>query len=515
MANLPGNNTRSKNTVLNVLFGYGVQICILLLSFVNRRVFLRFLTIDYLGINGLFTNILTILSLAELGLDSSVVYTLYKPVSENNTPLIHSMLKYFKKIYYSITALILLIGLALIPFLRFIVTSDLPYSDLIIYYVLFLVNNVASYLVAHKVALINAFQEQRIQRVISLVTTFFLQIAHIIVLFVTRNYYVYVVTTLAFTFVNNFVISVVSNKRYHAVFKSQEIIPFDKKPIVERIKSAFLYKIGAVAVNNTDNILISALVSTNAVGLYSNYCLLTTAVQGFITIINTSLISSVGNLAAGKNKERQLELFNLFVLFYHCLSAICGIGFAILFNDFVSIWLGSKFVMSQNIVYVIALNFYIANVVAPIWIFREANGLFEKVRYLVLIRALCNLFFSLVLGKLYGTFGILFATVLSLLLTSFWYEPRILFGEVFKKSRFEYWKKQVKYFVISIISFGLCFFITGFFDDSVVYFPIKAFGIIVITLGLFLIVNLKSQELSTLKVFLERLKTRKKSKIKQ
>ena len=363
-----GKNSRSKNTLLNILFGYGVQIGILVLSFVNRKIFLRFLPIDYLGINGLFSNILTILALAELGLDSSVVYTLYKPVSEKNYPLIHSLLTYFKKVYSLVSVIILGIGLMLIPFLRFIITTDLSYSDVVIYYVLFLINNVASYFVAHKVALISAFQEQRIQKVISLVTTLLLQIAHIIVLFVVPNYYIYVVTTLVFTFVNNLVISFVCKKRYHIVFENTEFVPFDKKPIIERIKSVFLYKIGAVAVNNTDNILISALVSTDAVGLYSNYCLLTIAVQGFITIVNTSLISSIGNLAASKNRERQVELFYMFVLFYHCLAAICGIGFALLFNNFVAIWLGTEFLLSQSIVYVIALNFYFTNVVSPIWI---------------------------------------------------------------------------------------------------------------------------------------------------
>ena len=504
-----GKNSRSKNTVLNVLFGYGVQIGILVLSFVNRRIFLRFLPIDYLGINGLFSNILTILALAELGLDSSVVYTLYKPVSEKKYPLIHSLLTYFKKVYYLVSVIILGIGLMLIPFLRYIITTDLSFSDVVVYYVLFLINNVASYFVAHKVALISAFQEQRIQKVISLVTTLLLQIAHIIVLFVVPNYYIYVVTTLAFTLINNLVISVVCNKRYHIVFENTEFVPFDKKPIVERIKSVFLYKIGAVAVNNTDNILISALVSTDAVGLYSNYCLLTIAVQGFITIVNTSLISSIGNLAASRNRKRQVELFYMFVLLYHCLAAICGIGFALLFNDFITLWLGSKFLLSQNIVYVIALNFYFTTVVSPIWIFREANGLFEKVRYLVLIRALCNLILSFVLGKLYGTFGILLATVLSLLLTSFWYEPKILYGAVFGEKCFKYWIKQGKHIAVTICAFLISYCVCYLFDGTIISFAIKAIIIVSITFGLFFVVNIKTKELSTLKMFFDRTKQRK------
>ena len=308
---------RTKRSIINIGFNFANQIITLALSFISRTVFIHTLGVEYLGINGLFTNILTILALAELGLDSSVVYTLYKPVSENNYPLIHSLLSYFKKIYYSITVLILVIGLALIPFLRFIISTDLPFSDVVIYYVLFLINNVASYFVAHKVALISAFQEQRIQKIISLATTGFLQIAHIIVLFVARNYFVYVATTLVFTFINNLIISVVCKRRYRAVFENNEIVTFDKKSILDRIKSAFLYKIGAVAVNNTDNILISALVSVRGNIGNSIYAASKGAINSLVYSLSQEFLDSLitkefeqSQEASAKSTQRQNNKVN-------------------------------------------------------------------------------------------------------------------------------------------------------------------------------------------------------------
>lgn len=259
-------NSRSKNALLNIVFGYAAQMGILILSFVGRRIFLRFLSIDYLGINGLYSNILTVLSLAELGLDTAVLYSLYKPVADNDIPLINSLLKYFKKIYTVLAVGIFAVGLALIPFLKFIVKSSLNDNSLIIFYLLFLVNTVASYFVAHKVAFLSACQEQRIQKLVMLSSNLILQVLHIIVLLIWKNYYVYVSATVVTTIINNLILNAICNKIHPHLREKTELVSFEKEPIRNRIYSTFVYKIGGVAINNTDNILISMLVSTAAVG---------------------------------------------------------------------------------------------------------------------------------------------------------------------------------------------------------------------------------------------------------
>ena len=304
-------NSRSKNALLNIVFGYAAQMGILILSFVGRRIFLRFLSIDYLGINGLYSNILTVLSLAELGLDTAVLYSLYKPVADNDIPLINSLLKYFRKIYTVLALGIFAVGLALIPFLKFIVKSSLNDNSLIIFYLLFLVNTVASYFVAHKVAFLSACQEQRIQKLVMLSSNLILQVLHIIVLLIWKNYYVYVSATVVTTIINNLILNAICNKIHPHLKDKTEPVSFEKEPIRNRIYSTFVYKIGGVAINNTDNILISMLVSTAAVGFYSNYYTLISAIQGFIAIISTSLISGIGNLGAGGDKKRQYEIFSM------------------------------------------------------------------------------------------------------------------------------------------------------------------------------------------------------------
>lgn len=489
------NTSRSKNAMLNILCGYLAQIGILVLSFVGRRIFLDFLSVEYLGINGLYSNILTVLSSAELGVDTALVYSLYKPVAEENVPLVNALLKYFKKIYILMAIGIFAIGSALIPFLKFIIKSELTSNELTLYYLLFLINTIASYFTAHKVAYLSACQEQRVQKLVAIFTNFLMQILHIIVLFVWRNYYFYIIATVVSTLISNFVLNAVCNRIHPNLKEKTAEIIFDKKPIRRKIGSTFIYKLGGVAINNTDNILISMLVSTAAVGFYSNYCTLLSAIQGFIAIISTTLISGIGNLAAHGDKKRQYEIFKVTLLLYHYIAALGFVGLGLLCNDFITIWLGAEYVLDKMTVFIIVFNFYLTNAITPIWMYREANGLFEQVSFLMLIRASVNFVLSIILGIEFGVWGILVSTAISLIITNFWYEPSILFKTIFESSVFQYWKKQIKYFIVTCLSMLISVVIMSSIPSGG-YFVFKGIIVIVIVSVSFLLVSLKSDEVN-------------------
>ena len=495
-------NSRTKNAKLNVIYGYLAQIGILILSFVGRKIFLIFLSADYLGINGLYSNILTILSSAELGLDTAVVYSLYKPVADDNKKLIASMLRYFKKVYYIVAICVFLAGLCLLPFLPFFIKSNLSSIDLTIYYILFLINTVSSYFVAYKVALLSAYQEQRIHKLVTLSANLILQLMHIIVLFIWKNYYIYIVATVVSTVISNTILSCICNKKHNDIFKQKEKIYFDTQGIKKHVLSVFLYKIGTVLINSTDNILISVLVSTIAVGYYSNYYTVVSAITGFIAIINTSLIAGIGNKAAKGAKQEQSALFDMMLLPYHGIAALGFVGFSLLFNNLIAIWLGSEYLFEDATVFIISFNFYITNAISPVWMFREANGLFDKVRILVLIRSGFNILLSIVFGLLWGVFGIFLATVISLIVTNFWYEPKIISKEIFGRSQFIYWRKQFINFLETAVAFVLSCFAIKYLGDSFGMLVLKAIIIVVITGGIFLICNLRSEEYKRLKSYM-------------
>lgn len=500
--------SRSQNTILNIFFGYAAQLGTIVLSFIGRRIFLQYLSVDYLGINGLYSNILTVLSLAELGLDSAVVYSLYKPVADGNEALINSLLAYFKRIYFALAGIIFLIGTALVPFLQFLIKSELNRQDLIYYYLIFLANTVASYFVAHKVALLCAYQEQRVQKLVVLSSNLVLQILHIIVLVVWKNYYLYVLATLLTTIISNLALGCVCDKIHPNIKKKLPLVDFDKKPIREKVYSTLIYKVGAVAVTNTDNILISVLVSTAAVGLYSNYYVVYGSIQGFIAIITTSLISSLGNLGVSGDKKRQYEIFNFALMFYHFTAALGLIGFSALLNDVVELWLGAEYLFDWPTVFIIALNFYISNAISPVWMYREANGLFEQVRYLMLARAAVNIILSVLLGMIWGTFGILLATAISLAVTNFWYEPRILFKKVFDLSVREYWRTQGRYFLMTLLAMAVCYGAIGVLPRAATLplILIKTLLIILLTTGIFFVFVHRKPEYGEIKALYARLR---------
>ena len=500
--------SRSQNTILNIFFGYAAQLGTIVLSFIGRRIFLQYLSVDYLGINGLYSNILTVLSLAELGLDSAVVYSLYKPVADGNEALINSLLAYFKRIYFALAGIIFLIGTALVPFLHFLIKSELNRQNLIYYYLIFLANTVASYFVAHKVALLCAYQEQRVQKLVVLSSNLVLQILHIIVLVVWKNYYLYVLATLLTTIISNLALGCVCDKIHPNIKKKLPPVDFDKKPIREKVYSTLIYKVGAVAVTNTDNILISVLVSTAAVGLYSNYYVVYGSIQGFIAIITTSLISSLGNLGVSGDKKRQYEIFNFALMFYHFTAALGLIGFSALLNDVVELWLGAEYLFDWPTVFIIALNFYISNAISPVWMYREANGLFEQVRYLMLARATVNIILSVLLGMIWGTFGILLATAISLAVTNFWYEPRILFKKVFDLSVREYWRTQGRYFLMTLLAMAVCYGAIGVLPRAATLplILIKTLLIILLTTGIFFVFVHRKPEYGEIKALYARLR---------
>lgn len=496
------NKSRTKNAKLNIIFGYIAQVGILILSFVGRRIFLTYLSADYLGINGLYSNILTLLSLAELGLDTAVVYTLYKPVAEHDVRLIHSLLAFFRKIYCALSFCIFTVGIALIPFLPYLIKSNLLEKDLIFYYILFLINTVSSYFVAHKIALLSASQEQRVQKIVSLSFNLCLQVIHILVLLIWKNYYAYIIATVINTLATNIFLSIITNRLHPEIFVKQDPVEFNKKPIISRVISTFLYKIGAVLVNSTDNILISVLVSTAAVGYYSNYFTIVSAFNGFLAIITTSLVAGIGNLATkGKHRE-QGDLFDMMVLFYHYISAIGFIGFSMLLNNFVEIWLGPGYLFDSNTVFIIALNFYLTNAISPVWMFREANGIFQKVKFLLLIRAFLNIVFSIWFGIMWGVLGIFMATALSLLLTNFWYEPHILSKFILIRSEKIYWKKQAKYFLLTIACYVICGHLINSIERDITHIILKGIVVCLVCSIVFFAANFNSKEIKKLKGYI-------------
>jgi O-antigen/teichoic acid export membrane protein len=443
--------TRKQYVTLNILAGSVSQVISMILQLIGRTIFIHSLGIEYLGINAMFYNILMVLSLADLGFGTAIVYSMYKPLEENDTDMVVALMTYYRKIYHRLAFIVAAIGIGMLPLLPFVVNLNTEIPYLPIYYMLYVANIVISYLMSYKFTIITADQKSYLITVYSLVGSILQTIVQIIALIVFKNFMLYLIVFIIRTLLVNWFQSNKAKKLYPYISGTRELDPVSKKSIFENVKSMFLYKLGGVLLNNTDNFIISVIVGTVYVGYYSNYMTVIVAIYSFTDIIFNAVTSSVGSLNASDDNDRKYEIFNVlnFVVFW--IMSFCSVCFLVLFNDFITLWVGKEFVFGMLTVIVIVLNFFMPGTITTVSIYRDTTGMFRQTKYVFLITAFINLVLSIILGKIYGLFGILLATAIARMLTNMWYEPFILFKNHFKKSPILYFKRQALYWMIAVI----------------------------------------------------------------
>lgn len=498
------NESRTANSIRNIMTGFMGQGIQLILGFVNRLVFIRCLNAEYLGVNGLFTNILSMLSLAELGIGTAIVYELYRPLAEKDEDKIASLVKFYKKAYCGIGLFIAIIGLGLIPFLNILIAEPPKINEnLVLIYCIFLFNTASSYFFSYKSSVLTADQKNYLVVGINYIVVFIQSILQIVILLATKNFILYLICQSAGTLIYNIIISRVADARYPSIRK-KNIKPLeekDRKDLFKNIKALVIIKIGGVLVNSTDNIIISSIKGLAATGLNSNYTLLTNTLNSILQQLFNGITASVGNLNAIEKKEKKKSMFKVINFLNFWLFAWATIAFIILANDIITICFGTRYLLNQNIVIISAINFYVVGMQNAVWTYKTTMGLFDYGKYLVAGTGIINIILSIVLGKQWGLFGILLATLISRMITNVWYDPYAVFKYGFKEKPVEYLEIYVKYVVIGIITF----FITKIISESLsmtlfITFIWKLTCCIIIPNILFIIIFFKKEEMKYLKI---------------
>ena len=445
------NRTRKEYVSMNIIAGSISQAISLMLQLICRTIFLKTLGIEYLGVNAMFYNILIVLSMADLGFGTAIVYSMYKPLAEKDTDTVVALMTYYKKIYNRIAIIVAAIGIGMIPLLPFVLNLKTNIPHLTTYYLLYVINIVISYLMAYKYTIISADQKGYLLTIYSLIGSIIQTILQILILLIFKNFMLYLFVSILRTFFVNWFQTNKAKKIYPYIKGTKELDSTTKKSIIENVKSMFLYKLGGVILNNTDNFIISMIAGTIFVGFYSNYLTVIMAVNGFADIIFNSLTHSIGNLNATDDKDKQFELFKVINFAIFWIITFCSVCFLMLLNDFITLWIGKEYVFGMLTVIVIVLNFFMPGTISTVSIYRDTIGMFRQTKYVFLLTAFINLVLSIILGNIYGIFGILLATAIARILTNMWYEPVILFKTYFKKSPFIYFKRQVFYWIIFVI----------------------------------------------------------------
>ena len=298
-------NNRTAKAIKNVKISILTYIVIIILQFANRSIFVGLLSDEYLGLNGLFSNVLQFLALAELGIGSAMSYALYRPLNDNDVPLLKSYMKFYQKAYFIIGIVVLVMGLALTPFLSFFI-KDMPENMplLPVYYILYVVNSAASYFYTYKRTILVCDQKQYISSITTSVKTILTAVLQIVVLLITHDFLFYLVVMIVCTVAENIVVSRIADRQY-PFLREKEVEPLAKDRVhdlTKNVSAMFLHKIGTVIVTSTDNLIISKFVSLSMSGLYSNYTMVTNALNSLLNQVFTSVTASVGNLVANDDK---------------------------------------------------------------------------------------------------------------------------------------------------------------------------------------------------------------------
>ena len=454
---------RSSKALRNVITGLVNKVLILFLAFATRTLFIRLLGAEYTGVSSLYTNILSVLSLAELGLSNVLMFYLYGAIKDQDRDRICVLVQEFKKIYTGIIVCVLTIGLVIIPFLRYIVKSTLSSNELITYYILYLINSVASYFVVYRTMVIRADQKDYIFNIVQTATTVAMYVLQIVYLLIAQNFVGYLTIQVICTVANNVILNIIALKKYPFLSRKvkKDAAVIDRKDLFANIRATFLFKISDTILDQTDSIIISIMFGTVCVGYYSNYYILVSYICAIASIIANGLVASFGNLNAEGNMDQSYKMFRVALMGFAIFGTLCTSCYACIVQDFIPLWVGSEYVMNYSQVLAVLAVFYLRMVTNTMWMYRSSMGIFKEVQYINIAAAVLNIALSVLLGKWIGVPGVIVATALSRLATSFWYEGKIVFDRFEKKVRI-YYLQQLKDFIICIVVVGLSLFLCHF-----------------------------------------------------
>lgn len=496
------NNSRTKNSIVNSTVSIITQVLTVIINFIVKTVFIKVLGSEYLGLNGLFSNIITMLSLADLGIGIAIPYSLYKPLADKDEKKIKILMKYYAKIYNIIGIIVLAIGLALIPFLPFIIKDmpDIPNINLI--YALFVIHSASSYFFIYKKFLIDSDQKSYITSKIIFIFSTILSILQVVILLLTKNYILFLVSSIFMVILQNIYISNKANKMYPYLKEKEEekLSKEEYKEIKRNISSLFIYKVGSVISNGTDNIVISKIIGLVAVGVYSNYLLIINSITNILNQIFNALTASIGNLVVTSNKARSREIYENLTFANFVIYGFTSICIFVLINPFINIWIGKEYLLSPFVAFLLALNLYIGGMTSVTTSFRNAYGLFYKAKYRPIFMCFLNLVISIVLAFPLGIAGVVIGTIVSRIFTIVWLDPYVIYKYGFNESPKKYYLKYIEYLLIYLLLSILLYFIFNLITITNIFLFIIAGILLTITIiGFIAVVYNKNSEYQYLK----------------
>lgn len=482
--------SRSKKTAVNSMVGLSCTIVNSVLSFVLRALFIRLLGLEYAGINTLFSDILNILNLADLGFNNAILFRLYKSIADGDDKKTETYLSIYRKICYIVSGVIFVLGLCCMPFLGDLVSEAPTFPEpLWSLYIVVLFTSVVSHLLNYKSILLIAKQDRYISTIIQYACIFLRNALQIIVLVVFKNIYLYLIVALLTTTIQGVLTGVASNKKYHLSWRAKSKLEKSEiKMIFKDVGALSVYKICRTLDATVDTFLISKYIDIATTAIYGSINMLLSALNELLGTFNDGMIASIGDLNASNDKKHLESVFYQSFHFTYLLYGIVTVTLVPFVSPFATWWIGHT--LDVKCIYVLLLNFLMYGFGLNIATFRNSMGIFTKGWIRPAITAILNLTFSLLLINKIGLVGVLLGTLIARTLTLVWYDPWLVIHHGMNKSPIKYYSRYITYIVFIIIASITLLFVNSFMPPMTNFISLLWHGIIYFLLSAVLLLGM-------------------------
>lgn len=501
---------RSKNTISGSFWGLVYRVVATLFPFLIRTIIIKEFGSDYLGLNSLFSSILHVLNLSELGLSTAITYSMYKPIAEDDYPTMSALLKLYKKLYLIIGATILILGLILLPFIKHLINGTYPEDiNIYVFFLIYLANTCISYFFfAYKECLLSAYQRNDILNIVKLIMHTSQFIIQIVVLLYLRDYYLFALTMVIFTLLRGYVNSVIATRIYPQITCKGIVTKEKKGEIKKNVSGIAISKVCSISRGSSNSIIISTFISLTALAIFDNYFYVITAVSATMIVFETSVVAGVGNSIVLESKEKNYKDYCKINFLYLWIAGWLTSFILCLFQPFMELWVGKELMLSDYMMVLFCIYFFVGCFSSITNVYSTATGLWWEQRYKSLFEVIMNVVSNLVFIQIFGLKGILYATILTLLLITFFWTAKILYNHYFVNASI--WdivkliaKETLSVCVMCAITYYLCTLINV--NSLVLTMAIRFLICLVVPNIVFYVLMHKNQEMQSSIVMLKQI----------
>lgn len=495
--------SRTKLAMKNVSVTGIVTLLNFPIQFINRLFMVRYLGMAYLGITSLYANILSVLSLTDLGVGAAIIFMMYKPLEDGDHRKLSILMRYYRNIYHAIAIVIFALGLIIIPFLHVFLGKQINYPHVYVLFLIYLLGTVSSYLFSYNQSLLNADQQSHIVSAINLVVCYVMLTAQIITVVMFKSPLLYTALFVFTGFVTNLFVSIYVRRHYPYIYETKDRLTKEENRLLfDNVVGNFFLRVSGVVVTGTDNLFLSAFAGVVQVGFYANYVTLTAFLQKFMTQVISSFTGSIGNFSFTSDYSAAEDLFHKLQYINFVILNLATMGIVFLSKDVIDLWLGKQYVLDPLTTLLIGLSFYVMNYRVLGWGFVAAYGLGKHMKLFSVNEMVANVVFSLIFlwGFHMGLRGVILGTILSTILTVSWQDPYIIFKYGFHSRPTKYFGRYIRNLIIIGIEYGVLLLTERWIDNKfnlgVIHFGLLLMALLIVVAGCSVLGYLKTRELA-------------------